>query len=270
MVIEVSDFENQVIRQSQDRPVVVDFWAPWCAPCRMLGPTLEKLAQEAAGRWILAKVNTEEQPEIAMRYQISGIPAVKLFHRGEVVDEFVGALPEPEVRRWLRKALPSPRGEQLARAEALMNQGVWERAAQELEAVLEAEPDNEKARFLLAQCLLFTRPEQVQEALSGLGADSDYADRAEALRVLAQALQEASSEEAGGDPFAAKFREGALALRRGDFAAALDAWIAVIERDKDWSEGKAKEACRAIFQLLGPRHPITEARFRAFSSAVHS
>lgn len=105
---ELVDFQSDVIEDSWTRPVLVDFWAAWCGPCRILGPTLEKLAEEAGDAWTLVKVNTDLQPELAGQYNIRGIPAVKLFISGEVVSEFVGALPEDEVQGWLNEHLPEP------------------------------------------------------------------------------------------------------------------------------------------------------------------
>ncbi|RMF65478.1 MAG: thioredoxin [Bacteroidetes bacterium] len=104
---EVRDFEADVIEASRTRPVLVDFWAPWCGPCRMLGPTLEQLAAESDGAWTLVKVNTDIHPDLAARYEVRGIPTVKLFIDGEPVDGFLGALPAFAVKRWLKKALPS-------------------------------------------------------------------------------------------------------------------------------------------------------------------
>src|SRR5580692_5144509 len=103
-----ADFERAVLEQSKIRPVVVDFWAPWCAPCRVLGPVLERLEAQAQGLWRLCKINTEAEPQLATEYKISSIPAVKMFHNGKVIAEFVGALPESQLARWLATNIPSP------------------------------------------------------------------------------------------------------------------------------------------------------------------
>ncbi len=109
MVIEITDseFQEKVIKQSSEIPVVVDFWAPWCMPCLMLGPALEKLAKEYDGKFLLAKLNLEGNQATAQKYGVMSIPAVKMFRKGEVVDEFVGALGESTVRQWLEKNLGS-------------------------------------------------------------------------------------------------------------------------------------------------------------------
>lgn len=100
------DFEEDVIQTSHRKPVLVDFWAPWCGPCRILSPTLDKLAKESAGRWRLVKINADTFPDLTRRFGVRGIPSVKLFVDGVVKDEFVGALPEHAVREWLDRALP--------------------------------------------------------------------------------------------------------------------------------------------------------------------
>jgi len=105
--IDVNDtsFERDVIEKSKEVPVVIDFWAPWCAPCLMLGPVLEKFAEEYKGKFVLAKINVDENPQVSQGYNIMSIPSVKMFKGGVVVDEFVGALPELSIKQWLDKNL---------------------------------------------------------------------------------------------------------------------------------------------------------------------
>jgi putative thioredoxin len=271
MSYEVQDFETQVRQRSRQVPVLVDFWAPWCGPCRMLGPVLERLAQQAAGRWELVKVNTEERQDLATAYNIASIPAVKLFINGAVADEFVGALPEREIRRFLEKSLPSPNAGKLAEAQRLLAGGANVPAAGLLEPILASEPGNLEARLLLAQALLATAPERVAALLEPVAPDAELADKAAALRTLARLAQ--LSDQPAALPESKvrdRYLAGANAVRAGDYAAALPAFIEVLERDKAYDQAGAKDACKAIFQLLGLRHPIVERFFRAFSSALHS
>ncbi|MGE0685303.1 MAG: thioredoxin, partial [Dehalococcoidia bacterium] len=165
MPTDVTNFDSEVIARSYQKPVLVDFWAPWCGPCRMIGPVLEKMAEETE-TWELAKVNTDEQQEVARRYSIMSIPAVKLFSHGQVVDEFVGALPEAQVRRWLEAAMPSEYQATIEQARATMTDNP-EEAQKLLKTVLEKEPDNAAAKALLAQALVFHDPQLALEMLKG-------------------------------------------------------------------------------------------------------
>ena len=262
---DVVDFEKDVIERSRELPVLVDFWAEWCGPCRTLGPVLERLAEGAAGRWALAKVNTEELGEEAARYGVQGIPNVKLFVNGEVVDEFVGALPEREVRRWLDRALPSPTAGVVVEARAKLAAGDAAAAVAALREVLAADPGNAPARLALGEALLHVDPAAVEDVIAPLA--DDIADRAEALRVLARWLGRADSlpEGAARAPFAAAL----AAVRAGDWDAALAGCIDSLLTERNWAGGAARETGQAIFLLLGIEHPASEKHYRMFRNALY-
>lgn len=267
---DVVDFEKEVLERSRSLPVLVDFWAAWCGPCRVLGPIIERLAGEAGGRWALAKVDTEALPEVAERYQVMSIPSVKLFVDGEVADEFVGALPEPAIRQWLAQALPSPHAAQVKEAAELIERGSFAAAAARLREVLEREPGHRAARLLLGRALLHSEPGAVAEAVRPLSDDVEFLDRAEALATLARIVARAETPEALPDsPARPHFVDGARAVRAGDWDAALAAFIGALRTERGYAGGAAKEAGRAIFVLLGIEHPACDRHFKAFSSAVN-
>ena len=147
-------FENDVLKASTSVPVLVDFWAPWCAPCRVLKPILEKLAGEYQGRFLLAKVNSDEHPQLSAQFGVRGIPNVKAFVDGKLADEFTGALPESGVRAFIDRLIPTP-GEKLRRtARALVNQGDFDEAERHLRSALALEPGNHALRLDLVELLL--------------------------------------------------------------------------------------------------------------------
>ena len=267
----LQDFERQVIGRSRQTPVLVDFWAPWCGPCRTLGPVLERLAAQANGRWELVKVNTEQHPDLAAVFNIASIPAVKLFVDGTVVDEFMGALPEKEIRRFLDRALPSPLAGQMAEAKRLLSEGAAEAARAVLEPIAAAEPGNAEARLLLAQALFTAAPERVPALLESIPPEHDLGEPARAWLTLARlARLTEASDTLPPSRVRDRYLEGARALRSRDFGAALEAFIEVLGRDRKYDDAGAKEACKAIFQVLGRRHELAERHFRAFSSALHA
>jgi putative thioredoxin len=270
MTHDVGNFEQEVLERSRATPVLVDFWAAWCGPCRVLGPVLERLAGEAQGRWVLAKVDTERFPEVSERYGIMSIPNVKLFVNGEVVDEFVGALPEPEVRTWLERAVPSPHAATLIEAARLIERGAFDKAAALVRSVLEAEPGNGIARVVLAEALLHLEPEAVAPALREIADHPELEARADALETLARLAT--LPQRADGLPESSarpRLLAAAAAVRAGDWAAALEALIEALTLDRGYADGLAKESGRALFILLGIGHPVSERFHRAFSNALY-
>ena len=267
--MDVANFETDVLVPSRDTPVLVDFWAPWCGPCKMLTPILEKLEAEANGRWILAKVNTEEQPDLAMRFSISSIPDVRLFHDEQEIDGFMGQLPEADIQRWLDEALPSPCAEVLKVARAALKEGAAATAAQKAGSVLKEEPGNNEARVLLAEAQLRDDAPAAIETLEPILPGHPECERAETLRQFAQLATPDEAALPEGD-LKDRYLEGARAIAQADYAAALEAFIGVLERDRHYANGAAKDACKTIIQYLGFRHPITEQFHRAYASAVNA
>src|SRR5262245_4500155 len=167
-VKDVVDFQRDVIEESKRTPILVDFWAPWCGPCRTLGPVLEMLAGEEGASWQLAKLNTDENQAVARQYRIESIPAVKLFVDGEVKDEFVGALPEPQVRKWLEKAVPSETKRLVAEARQRLEQGNPEGAGALATQLLASDSNNADAKVILAAVLSLRSPSEAVSMIKGL------------------------------------------------------------------------------------------------------
>jgi len=261
-VIEVTDtsFQADVLERSRQVPVVVDFWAPWCGPCRMLGPVLEKLANEFKGGFILAKINTDEDQRAAMQYGVQGIPAVKGFKDGRLAAEFVGAVPEPQVRAFLQKLgvkvgtgatagnIPDPA--------ALLAQGKWleaDMALRQIGATNGAEPAVKLnlARALLAQ----GKAVEANEILNKV-TDGPEAAQATALRPLAALLLESTSQTNGAGGLDGLYHAAGQKMARGDTRGAMDALLDVLRRDKRFRNGEARQVMLAIFGVLGDESPL--------------
>jgi putative thioredoxin len=268
---EVSSFQEDVIEKSQNKPVLVDFWAPWCGPCQALGPILEKLAHENADTWTLVKVNTDEHPAVSQQYGIRGIPAVKLFVDGNVVDEFTGALPEYAVKQWLEKALPSENKQRVEQAEAALEADNLDLAETLLEAVLTEEPTNAKARILLAQILVFRDPERAESLAEGAAfAGPSYVQIGEAVHTIARLMRlDDNPNDLPDEDGKATYLNALNALAERDFDTTLTHFIGVIQTNRYYDDDGARKACIALFTLLGPQHPATRKHRRLFDMALY-
>lgn len=259
-VIDVTDatFEVDVVQRSRQTPVVVDFWAPWCGPCRMLGPVLEKLAAEFKGGFILAKMNTDENQQVAMQYGIQGIPAVKGFKDGKLAAEFVGAVPEPQVRAFLQKlgvkAGSGGAGQAGPDPSALMAQGKWieaEMALRQMGATNGSEPS---IKLNLAKALLAQGKAKEANDLLNQVNDGPEMAQAAALRPLAALLLNATTPTNGGGGLDGLYLTAGHKVAGGDLRGAMDALLDVLRRDKQFRNGEARQAMLAIFAVLGDDH----------------
>ncbi len=265
------NFERDVLDRSHQIPVLVDFWAPWCAPCRALGPVLESVCQRFSDRLGLVKINTEEHPQLAARYGVRGIPNVKLFVGGEPVEEFTGALPEEQIIQWLEKALPTPESKKITEAERLLAGGNLEEAEALLEQVLESNPDASKARLLLARSCLFHNPERASDLVEPVRPSSEGGETAEVVRVLARLLKLRQDPEAlPASPVKEAYLRAIDALASQEFEAALENFLRVVQKDRGYDDDGARKAVIALFDWLGSSHPVTRKYRAKLAAALYS
>ena len=267
---DVSDFETDVVERSRTIPVLVDFWAEWCGPCKVLGPVLEKLAQENDGKWALAKLDTERFPAVAAQYAIRSIPNVKLFLDGEVSSEFVGALPEQKVVDWLRKALPNKYVALLEGARQLVLENRSAEAREILNHIIASESDNEHAVVLLAQTFLASDPQAAVDIVQPIGLGSEHLEAAEAIKSVAAMFKRVDTpdflpSDSVKDAYVAAIRDA----RSNNFEAALGGLIEVLRKNRYYDDDGARKACIAIFKLLGEDHEFTKRHRPTFSSALY-
>ncbi len=262
----VESFERDVIERSREVPVVVDFWAAWCQPCRMLGPLLEKLASELGGRFVLVKVDTDRMPEVAAVFGVHSIPAVFAFRNGQVVDEFVGVMPEGELRKWLERLVPE-RGADVA-AEARRLEAVDPAAAEaRYRQALERSPDDSSLRLGLARVLLAQgRLDETQQLLDQL-AKAGPLD-AEGQRLQAELAMRRGAAAAGDIDEVRRAAEAApddlslqLKLARSlaaekQYTEAMDICLKLVEKDRQGTGEEARALMVQIFHLLGPNDPL--------------
>jgi putative thioredoxin len=260
-ILDVSEasFESEVLFRSHETPVIVDFWASWCGPCRILGPILERLAIEGGGSFLLAKVDVDENPGLAIRYGVQGIPAVKAFLNGEVNAEFVGAQPEPVVRRFIQNLAPSEAEKAVEEAQSLLATRHWSEAEQAFRAVLHEDDANAPAALGLVKSLLMQGlGREVTQILGNFPPGTEWAV-AESLKPLAQILAEV--EEDGpypeDDPLNARLYQSARLIAHDNLPAAMDGLLDVLREDKNFRGGLPKQVMLAIFVLLGDQDSLT-------------
>ena len=273
-----ADFDEIVVEGSRHSPVLVDFWAPWCGPCRTLTPVLEKLAAAYEGRFTLATVNSDENGDLAQRYGIRSIPTVMAFVDGEVANQFMGALPESKVREFIDSILPS-------RVDELVRQAAAERAAGKAQAALDLlnqaaalEPNQETVLAELVETLLdlgrFEEAHQHGANLGPLRARGHRAAQALARLEFAEDPGQTSDAhkleaqiKANPDDLDARLALGKRYAREQQYESALEQLLEIVRRDRTFGGDIARKTMLTLFELLGSDHPLVR-RYRKELSAV--
>ena len=279
-------FAADVIEASQQTPVIVDFWAPWCGPCKQLAPILEKTVRDAGGKVALVKINIDENPEIAQQLRIQSIPAVFAFDKGQPVDGFMGAQPESQIKRFVERLVgpmgPSPLEQALEQAKDALDAGDFASASNIYGQILRQVPGEAAAIAGLVRCLVGAGDlQEARELVDGLDDDAlKNADVESAVSALALAEQ---AGEADGDTAELQAR---LAQDPGDHQArfdlamayhgagrneqAIDELIEIIRRDREWNDEAARQQLLKLFEAIGHADPLTVAGRRKLSSILFS
>jgi len=283
-------FARDVLEDSMNVPVIVDFWAPWCGPCKQLGPMIEKAVTAAAGAVKLVKIDIDQHPEIAQQMRVQSIPAVFAFFQGRPVDGFVGAVPESQIKAFIDKLAslggraPGAQGldDVLAQAEQALQAGDSETAVALYTEVLQVDQRNVKAAAGLAQCLLaegdHDSAKQIIDSLDEEAAKDPAVTAVRAALDLAAEAQESVGQLASLEATVAAAPEDKQArydLAVAQFAAgqpeaACDNLLAIIKADRAWNEEAARKQLLKIFEALGPTHELTVSSRRQLSSILFS
>ncbi len=253
------DFEYEVLAFSQNVPVVVDFWAPWCKPCKTLSPMLENLAYEARGAFRLARVNTDANPNLALRYGVRTLPTVKAFTDEQVTAEFAGLQPETRVREFLGKlAQPSPASLAIEKAAGLLDMQEWEEAEDLYRDILDQAPEQPSALLGLSKALLGQNlPEEALELLRDFPASKEFSD-AEKLIPFAEALWALERDALpDDDEFDATFRNSIRLASRGNYPAALDGMLEILRQKKHFRNGLARMVVLGVLELMSQDDQVT-------------
>jgi putative thioredoxin len=270
MEVKTIDFKKDVIETSYQLPVLVDFWAEWCGPCRILGPVLEKLANKYSDKWKLVKIDTEEYPELAAMYGVRSIPNVKLFHNGKVINEFVGALPEKMIEDWLRKSIPSKYSEMIEKAKALLQQGNEIDARAILEEVHRGDITNSDVKILLAKILVFENPEEAKRLVESANTSNEYIELANAILTFLDLFSKFENRHLLPEHSVKNLYIRAISnLLKKNFPQSLEDFIEAIRENKAYDEEGARKACIAMFKFLGEDSEITMKYRRDFGRALY-
>ena len=258
-------FNEQVLERSYEVPVVVDYWAPWCGPCRTLGPVIESVASEANGNWELLKVNIDEHPDLAAQEKVRGIPAVKMYHRGKKIAEFMGSLPKHQIQQWIKDYMPDERTNQFLEIQHKLEVN-YSAGLLELEDFVSRNPDLSEAHLFLAKEIILQQPERAVELVSDIQIGHDSFDFAEDLRTLSKLLTVPFTEKKAVVEHLQLARNAA---KENNIDQALQSLIEAVQIDKTYEKDLPRRAAIAFFHLLGREHELTKKYRRKFDSALY-
>jgi len=272
-------FERDVLQASHKVPVLVDFWAPWCAPCRVLKPVLEKLAVEYQGRFLLAKVNSDEHPELSARFGVRGIPNVKAFAEGKLADEFTGALPESAVRAFIDRLIPTPAEKLRRTAQALVVQGDFDEAERHLRNALAMEPANQTVRLDLVELLLAKSSHADADAVFASIPERERDERADriyaAIALWKRSQQLPAMEElqarlkADANDVNARLALGERLVAEQRYEAALAALLEVVRMDRGALRTSARKLMVEVFALAESQAEMVSRYRKLLASALY-
>lgn len=275
MAYELEDFNKDVIEASETTPVVIDFWAEWCGPCRMLSPILEKLAKEAGNKWKLVKINTEEYPQVAAQFGIRSIPSVKMVYQKQLLNEFTGALPEHQIRKWLDENLPESEDQKETQEsiDQYLAEGNRDKARDLLVNIVNGNVDDKDKLAQLAMLFLPQETDKAAHYLNTISEEPKYEIEQQAFETVQHLKKVAEGDvNVSGkiDGVAQEYKEGAKLLIDNDYESALEKFLDCLIKDRSIDEEGPRKACVAIFTFLGSNHPVTQKYRRRFSMALYN
>ena len=276
--VSTDSFEREVIDASKQAPVLVDFWAPWCGPCRLLKPVLEKLADEYQGKFRLAKVNSDENPELSAQYGVRSIPNVKAFVDGKLADEFLGALPESAVRGFIEGLMPSPADLLRKKAMEAAAREDRERALELLAQAAELDPMNDGVHADMAEILLGL--DRTAEAKAAAARLSPFASQDRRISTLLAQLQFAEGADAvpadleariARDPadLEARLQLAKALVAQQRYEPAMEQLLEIIRRDRKWNQEAARKTMLSVFDVLGGQGELVSRYRRQLAAALN-
>lgn len=276
--IDMSNFQQIVLEGSMQIPVVLDCWAPWCEPCKSLTPVLEKLAHEYAGNFVLAKLNIEDNQQIATQLGIRSVPDVKLIMQGQLYDQFQGALPEKQIRDWLSQYLSAPQDAEASpeeQAEAALANGDSATARTLYEQLTQDYPDYYEYQIGLASALLGEgRADEARALLDNLLPEQRDTAKARGVRARIEFGEEAPAAEEiaaleGRDDSEARFKRALRQVADGRYEEGLEGLLALIKTDRAYADDIARKTLLRVFDALGAEHPLTVAYRRKLFALLY-